>query len=87
MLGGRVLGTGKYGGQPRCLCGEQVATLGRCLDCHEALRRRRLGLKPLDKAEKKRLEGYLQKFAAHASRCKECNLSEGHEPTCYFANL
>lgn len=87
ILGGRVLGTGKYGGEVRCLCGELVAVLGRCAACHEALRRRRLGLKPSDKAEKKRLEGYLQKFAANSSRCKECGMSEGHRDDCYFHNL
>lgn len=89
ILGGRVLGTGKYGGQPLCLCGERVETLGRCLACHEALRRRRLGLKPANEAEAKRLRGYIQKFEAASSRCKECGATtqEEHREDCYFSTM
>lgn len=89
IIGGRVLGSGRYGGNPKCLCGEIVAILGRCLDCHEALRRRRLGLPPSSKAESKRVAGFLEKHQALRSRCKECGatVSEDHDPRCRYAGM
>lgn len=84
ILGGRQLGTGRYGGDPKCMCGESVVTLGRCQDCHDALRRRRLGLPPNDEAERRRLAGYLEKFDAMRGRCADCNATgeEEHQPYC-----
>lgn len=94
IIGGRVLGSGKYGGSPKCLCGEPVEILGRCGACHDALRRRRLGLPAANEAERKRLAGYLEKFEATAGRCRgicsidgrPCgrSLEEEHRPTCEY---
>lgn len=85
-IGGRVLGSGKYGTDVRCLCGEIVQVLGRCLQCHDALRRRRLGLAPNTAAEGKRLAGYMEKFEAASSRCKGCGatLEEDHHAACAY---
>lgn len=89
ILGGRQLGTGRYGGSPLCLCGELVAILGRCLDCHEALRRRRVGLPPADKAEAKRLAGWMEKYQASTAKCRQCGqpASEPHDERCVYAHL
>lgn len=87
-IGGRVLGSGTYGDSPLCICGDPVAVLGRCLACHEALRRRRLGLPPASKAEGKRLAGYLEKYQSLASKCAECGAvgSEDHDKRCSYAD-
>lgn len=89
IIGGRQIGTGKYGGEPKCLCGEIVEILGRCAKCHDALRRRRLGLAPNDDAEKKRLAGYLEKHQARMGRCAECgaHTDEDHDQRCAYADV
>lgn len=94
IIGGRVLGSGKYGTDAKCLCGEPVSVLGRCAACHDALRRRRLGLEPANAAESKRLGAYLQKYEAAFGRCRGIcgidgrvcgrTLEEGHRPTCEY---
>lgn len=86
IIGGRVLGSGKYGGEPKCLCGQPVAILGRCLECNEALHRRRLGLPPKTEAEGKRLAGYLEAYQARSSKCPQClrSLEEDHDPRCVY---
>lgn len=87
VIGGRVLGTGRYGGEPRCLCGEIARVLGRCMDCHTALGRRRVGLPPRDEPERKRLDKYLKAFEVEASKCVECGRTpaEGHAEGCEVA--
>lgn len=89
VIGGRVLGSGKYSGSPKCLCGDIVTVLGRCDACAEALRRRRRGLPPKDEAEARRLAGYLEKHQAEASKCAGCgaHLDEEHDPRCAYADL
>lgn len=86
IIGGRTLGSGKYGGNAQCLCGEDVTVLGRCDACHDALRRRRLGLRPNDQAEHKRLAAYLEKFESQLGRCAECGArgEEAHDERCSF---
>lgn len=89
IIGGRALGTGKYGGDPLCLCGDPVEILGRCHRCHEALRRRRLGLPPDGEAEDRRLRAYLEKHQAEHGRCAECGArgQEEHDSRCRYAEL
>lgn len=86
VIGGRVLGTGKYGGSPKCLCGSPVEILGRCAACHDALRRRRLGLPPNNAAEKKRLDAYLEQHEADSGKCPACGrlVSEDHTQQCAY---
>lgn len=79
IINGRVLAGGRYGTETNCGCGAPVAVLGRCAECHEAVMRRRRGLKPKTDAEAARLAAIMNAQEVETARA----LSEMDEcPRC-----